>query len=346
MENPYSQLRRDPHHGGWILLNPQPEREQLLTMPRERWPIPGTPDALCDPEGSGAKILWSSTQSLPDGTRAGVKVIANRFPLYGVEGQEEKLGVGMYDQMRGIGAHEIIIESEKHQDTLLTIHPQHYALTLRAIQDRIRDLRNDFRLRSFHVYREWVLGPNAPKLHPHSQLIASAILPLGCLNELESARAYYNYKERCLFCDMIRQEKNDVQRLVYNNGEYVAFCPFASRYPFEVHLFPHRHNYDFIQEPPDNLTGLAEGIRDVAARLEQAIPGWNLLMVLHTAPTFHTRMNITRTILADYHWHIEFLPHPPGFIDWFTRTGTCVEHTPPEKAAEYLRGVEVASPWE
>ncbi|MGI6456954.1 MAG: hypothetical protein ACOX5R_15225 [bacterium] len=341
----FSQLRRDAHHGGWVLMCHQPEREQLLAIARQNWNFEETNDALCNPETSGIHIIWQASHKLPDGSEGKVRVIPNRFPLYRVEGSEDRVGMGMYDQMRGVGAHEIVIESERHTDSLITMHPKHYALTLLAIQERLIDLRKDSRLRAFHAFREWTCGENEKHLHPHSQIIASAIIPLGSMTELDSARQYFEYKERCLFCDMIRQEINDKVRIVYQSKEYIAFCPFASRYPFEIHLFPRKHCCDFIREPQEQFKSLAMAIQDIAARLEQAIPGWGLMMVLHTAPVFSTRRNILRTIPLDYHWHLEFLPQPPGFIDWFSRSGAHVDCTLPENAAEFLRDVEVTYAW-
>ncbi len=344
MDNWQSQLRRDGHHGGWILVTRQPEREQLLAIPPDQRPLQ-SPDLLCDPEKYGASVIWRLQTTLPDGKERTVRVIANHFALYRVEGAEDREGEGMYDLMRGVGAHEIIIESEKHEDTLTTISPHHYALTLQAIQERIVDLRKDMRLRAFSAFREWPCGNRARPLHPHSQLIASAIIPLGIKNELDAAKEYYNYKERCLFCDMIRQELSDEKRLVTVTNEFISYCPFASRYPFEVHLFPRRHSHDFCDASKELLPSLAEMIRDIAIRLEKAIPDWPVLMTLHTTPVFDPRKRYLHTIHQDYHWHIEFLPMPPGFIDWYMRTGTFVEHTQPENAAEFLRGLEVPTPW-
>ncbi len=340
-----SQLRRDPHHGGWILLARQPEREQLLSIPREDWPHE-SPNALSHQESGSVNVIWSVKTTLPDGSEHQVRVIANRFALYRVEGQDDREGQGMYDLMRGIGAHEIIVESPKETDTLLTLSPYQYALTLRAMQERIRDLRHDSRLHSFSIFREWLCGKSDSVSHPHAQLIASTIVPLGLSNELDAARSHYEYKERCLFCDMIRQELQDESRIVLESDDFVAYCPFASRYPFEVHLFPKNHIAEFHDEPDNRLPSLAAAIRDIAARLEIAIPGWRILMALHTAPVPSRRKFYPSSHASFYHWHFEFLPQAPGFLDWFARTGTHVECTAPENAAAFLREANVPSPWE
>ena len=345
MEDNGSQMRRDPHHGGWVLLPQQPEREQLLSIPREEWPKE-SPNALSDSESGGTHVLWNETTTTPDGGEHHVRVIANRYAMYRVEGQEDREGQGMYDLMRGIGAHEIIVESPDESDGLLTLSPYQYALALRAMQDRIRDLRQDSRLHSFSIFREWFCGNGRTACHPHSQLVASTIVPLGLANELDAARSHYEYKDRCLFCDMIRQEMQDESRIVFESDDYIAYCPFASRYPFEVHLFPKNHTAEFHDEPGGRLPSLAAAIRDIAGRLDAAIPGWRVLMALHTAPVPSRRRHYPSSHGSFYHWHFEFLPQAPGFIDWFARTGTHVECTPPEKAAAFLRDVNVASPWD
>lgn len=340
-----SQLRRDPHHGGWVLLPRQPEREQLLSIPHNEWPS-DSPNALLESEPSGAHVVYHVKTTLPDGREHTVRAIANRFALYRVEGQEDREGQGMYDLMRGIGAHEIIVESPNETDSILTLSPYQYALTLRAVQERIRDLRRDIRLFSFSFFREWFCGENGIARHPHSQLIASAIVPLGLATELDAARAHFEYKDRCLFCDMIRQELQDESRIVFESDDYIAYCPFASRYPFEVHLFSKTHAADYHDEPETRLPGLAAAIRDVATRLDAAIPGWRVLLALHTAPVPSARRHFPSSHGSFFHWHFEFLPQPPGFIDWFARTGAHVECTAPESAAQFLRGVTVSSPWE
>ncbi len=340
-----AELRRDLHHGGWVLLPHQSIREQLLNVPVHKR-FQSMSDSMASTVDTGAIILWQKSVKLSDKKEHTAKVVANPWALHRIEGSEERAGIGMYDQMRGIGAHEIIIESEEPGLKITEMAPQLYALTLEAIQARIRDLYNDSRLRSFTWFREWTCGDKSNNLPPHSQLLASTTLPLGMQNVLESAREHYEYKERCLFCDIIRQEQTEEIRLVHENKHYITFCPFASRYPFEVHLMPKQHQSDFTNEPGTHLSSLAEIIRNIAERLDQSLPGWRVIASLHTKPVFDPRMKYFHTIHKDFHWHIEFTPVPPGYVDWYARTGMHVEMTSPEQAAEHLRNCTISSPWE
>lgn len=337
-----SELRKDPHHGGWVLVASQPEREQLMNIPLNDWPLQ-SPDALVNPEAAGAIVLWRRSLDLSNGSKTEVMVAANRFPLYRVEGPEERKGKGVYDYMRGVGAHEVIIESVRLEDTLPTMSPRHYAMALQAMQDRINDLKRDTRLRSFSIFREWTAPPNGLAAPPHSQLIASSVLPSALETELSLARSYYVDKERCLYCDIISQELHDQERLVREEEHFVAFCPYASRAPFEIHLYPRQHIHDFADLPNDYLTSLAGMIRETASRLEQTLPGWRILMTMHTAPTAPASLDFGLLSNA-FHWHLEFIPKPPAGLDWHSRAGTHVIHTAPETSAEQLRSLRVPAP--
>lgn len=340
-----SELRRDLHHGGWVLLPHQPEREQLLNVPIGQQ-FQSIHSSVINTHDSGAIILWQKSVMLAEKKQHTVKVAANPYALHKIEGNEDRTGIGMYDQMRGIGAHEVIIESEQPGLSLSNMPPSLYALTFEAIQARIHDLYNDQRLRSFSWFREWKCGEENSPLPPHSQLITSAALPLGLLNVLKSAKDHYEYKERCLFCDIIRQELTDESRIVSESKQYIAFCPFASRYPFEVHLMPKQHQSDFSKEPFNNLPELAAMVINMAQRYNQAIPGWRVIASMHTKPVFDPKYGYMHSIDKDFHWHIEFTPIPPGYTDWYARTGMHIELTPPEQAAQCLQDCDVSSPWD
>lgn len=340
-----SELRRDLHHGGWVLLPHQPEREQLLNVPTGQQ-FNSICSSVTGTQDSGAIILWKKSVMLANKKKHTVKVAANPYAIHKIEGDDDRTGIGMYDQMRGIGAHEVIIESEEPGLQLSQMSPSLFALTFEALQARIKDLHNDSRLKSFSWFREWTCGESNSSIPPHSQLVTSAVLPLGLQNVIDSAHEHYEYKERCLFCDIIRQELTGETRIVSESKQYIAFCPFASRYPFEVHVMPKKHQSDYSNEPMENIPELAAMMINIAQRYDEVIPGWRVIASMHSKPVIEPKFGARHSMDKDFHWHIEFTPIPPGYTDWYARTGMHIELTPPEKAAKCLQDCNVASLWD
>lgn len=337
----HSEFRKDPHHGGWVLIAPQPQREQLTNMPLHEWPL-DDPNLFTDPESAGAIVVWSRGQAIEGRDEIAIRVLANRHPLYRVEEQDDVDDVGVFSRMSGLGAHELVLESQRSDDTLESMSVLHVSMILEAVQERIRDLKRDIRLHGFSYFRDWVCGEDRPSTPPHSQFIASAIVPQGLQLELDAAQAHYAEMQKCMFCEMIDQEISEDKRIVSESDQFSALCPYASRFPFEVHVYPLEHQADFSRLPTDHLHKLADFIKDVARRLEMALPGWNLLMALHTRPAYQDDPDDQAGLNPAYHWHFEFLPQPPSDLRWPLRAGTSIVHTTPEAAANYLRSLDFA----
>jgi UDPglucose--hexose-1-phosphate uridylyltransferase len=147
--------------------------------------------------------------------------------------------------------------------------------------------------------------------HAHSQISATTFVPRRILYELRAAREWYNEKERCVMCDILKQEERQAKRIVDTQGEYVALCPYASRVPYEIWIMNRRHNYLFeLPRPGSNRRHLAALLRRTLRRIRQVAPAYHL--VVHTSPnTMHPKGATSaywKTIMDDYHWHIEILP--------------------------------------
>lgn len=323
-----SELRYDPIRGQWSLLAPQPQREHLASIPRAEWP---TVESTADSDGEDITI-WSRGQ----GDEA-VRIVANRRPLYRVEGQEELEQHGLIKRMNGLGAHEMIFERASSDISFSDYAPAHLALILEGIQERMKDLTRDLRLKAFSVFREWTAGASDDP--PLSQFIASAVIPLDLQDEVSAAKAYYDEHERCSACAMLEQERNDAQRTIEQNGPFTVLCPYAPIAPFETHIYPNDHGADLRKLEDDTRASLAEAMLRTVKRLEAALPGWRLLMRIRTRPVNIFDDDDRATTEACYHWRVEFLPQAPGALRWDLRSGTPAVHTSPEAAAAFLRGL-------
>jgi UDPglucose--hexose-1-phosphate uridylyltransferase len=210
-----------------------------------------------------------------------------------------------------VGADEIVIETPEHDKKLEDLSDDQVFLVTEAWSLRIEDLKRDTRFKYVSVYKNY--GPMAGQegSHAHSQISATTFVPRRILYELRAAREWYGDKERCVMCDIVKQEERQAKRIVDTQGEYVALCPYASRVPYEIWIMNRRHNYLFeLPRPGSNRRHLAALLRRTLRRIRQVAPAYHL--VVHTSPnTMHPKGATSaywKTIMDDYHWHIEILP--------------------------------------
>jgi len=212
----------------------------------------------------------------------------NKFPALRIEGDLNREGMGLYDKMNGIGAHEVIIETPDHQVTLPDMAEKQVEETLWAFRDRVHDLKKDKRFRYILLFKNHGEAAGASLEHPHSQLIATPIIPKRVQEELDGAKEYYNYKERCVFCDIIRQEVTQGVRLISENDDFVSLAPYASRFPFETWILPRDHDPFFEDAQKREYVNLSRLLRDMFLRVEKVLlnPPYNL--IIHSSPLRET----------------------------------------------------------
>ncbi len=273
-----------------------------------------------------------------------VRVVPNKYPALRIEGELKREGIGIFDVTTGIGAHEVIIETPdhfKHPDAFSDEEARDWLI---AVRERMLDLQKDQRFRYILFFRNHGAEAGASLSHPHSQLIATPIIPPVVVSELNNAKNHFHLKERCIFCDLIKQELLLKDRVVYDDEHYLVWEPFASSFPFETWILPKRHLHDFTRLSDDELLILGRTIRDTLKRIKIALDDPPYNMILHTAPTPHLRPARTyywETIEYDYHWHIEIIPRMTRIAGFEWGAGLHINPTPPEEAARYLREVQL-----
>jgi len=271
-----------------------------------------------------------------------VCVIPHFNLFYRIEGEAARQADGIYDRMRPVGAHEIIVETPDHTRRLSAMSDEEIERVLTAYALRLVDLKRDARFKYVTVFKN--SGPSAGEEwpHSHSQVMATAFVPRRVLYELRASREWFRQKERCVFCDIVRQEERGGKRIVDSQGEYVALCPYASRVPYEVWLLKRKHNHLFEQpRSGSNRRHLAGLLGRVLRRLEKVSQGYH--MVLHTAPNIIRKgqpAGYWETITDDYHWHIEILPIVGTRSKSYSIKEVYFNELLPEEAAERLREID------
>lgn len=329
------ELRKDPVVGRWVIV--ASERAQRPNDYRAASVLPrGGPCAFCEGHESATphEILAVRPKGGPPNSKGWLaRVVPNKFPALRIEGTLDKRGHGLYDLMNGVGAHEVVIEAPQHLLSITELPVAGIRNALWLFRERLADLKRDQRFAYAMIFKNQGEAAGASMEHAHSQIIVTPIVPLLVEEEMRGAKRYHEFRDRCIFCDIVEQEIRLQERLVIEDRNFVAIEPFASRFAFETWILPRPHMGRFEDTPDELLGELAQILRATLRRLESALAGPAYNMVFHTTPfsTPHAPW---------YHWHIEIIPRVTRVAGFEWGSGFYINTVPPEDAAKFLREVQ------
>jgi UDPglucose--hexose-1-phosphate uridylyltransferase len=329
------ELRKDPITGRWVIISSdRGKRPTEFADQRTKKRGGFCPFCAGNERTTPHEVLAYRENGQPNGPGWRLRVVPNKFPALQIEGDLNKQGEGIFDKMNGLGAHEVIIENPDHNATLATLPGKAVEEVLWAYRDRMEDLKKDKRFQYSLIFKNEGLLAGATLEHSHSQLIALPIVPIQVQEEIDGCRKHYNLKERCIFCDIIRQEMQSRNRIVMETQAFIALAPFAPRFPFETWIMPKRHISCYACSTKDDFKDLAFLLQDTLRRLDKALsfPPYNY--IIHTSP-FKEEIN------DYYHWHIELMPKLTNVAGFEWGSGFYINPTPPEEAAKFLREMKL-----
>jgi UDPglucose--hexose-1-phosphate uridylyltransferase len=330
------QLRKNPVTREWVIIaTERSKRPTDFSRPEDLSAKPAFLDNCPFCPGHEDKtppevLAFRDNPDAPNTDGWWVRVVPNKFPALAIEGDLDRSGVGMYDFMNGVGAHEVIIETPEHDKCIATIPARQAEEVWWAIAQRMMDLSMDQRFEYVSVFRNHGTTAGTSLEHPHSQLVALPMVPIDVKTEIEGADAYFGYHERCIFCDMIRHEVNFGQRVIVETGEFIAFEPFAPKFPFETWIVPKKHSQSFTDEAQQMIPGFAKVQQEVLRRMAACLGNPPYNYSLHTAPFRAEKQHV-------FHWHLEIMPRLTIAAGFEMGTGIYINATAPEDAAQHLR---------
>jgi UDPglucose--hexose-1-phosphate uridylyltransferase len=330
-----SELRRDPIVGRWIIVDTEhPSKPEDFEHEPHTWrggtcPFCYGNESLTPPEIDSIR----DPHTRPNTPGWQVRVVSNKFPALQIEGELDRRGMGIYDMSNGVGAHEVLIDSPYHHKDIPDLLNEEIENIISMLCRRAIDLIKDKRFKYIMVFKNYGPAAGASLEHPHTQIIALPMVPKNVLEEIKGSQDYFEYRERCIFCDMLRQEAQDKERIILENKYFIAFCPFVSRFPFEIWIIPKRHNGYFCHMPHEEIPALATILKDTVSKVKNifASPAYNF--IIHSSPV----NGDIGTGIDYYHWHIEFMPKLTRVAGFEWGSGFYVIPTSPELAAKYLR---------
>lgn len=321
------QLRQNIITGDWVIIAPERAKRPedfIQAMPKTK---SSPKDCLFCPNGGAikTKIQSASTKN--------VIVIPNKFPAFVKKETIQFSGSELYYSQKSTGGHEVIIFANHYKD-FAQLTEKEICQILEIYRQRLRFYNDQAQIEYTLIIHNHGFEAAASIDHPHSQILASSIMPPVILNELANCQKYFQENSSCPFCDMIATEQQEAERIVFENSDFIAFCFFAARMPFEIWVLPKKHLVNFEDFNQDKIQKLTEVLKMVLTQLSIALADPPYNFYLHTMPAKRDHLE------NFYHFHIEILPRLSRIGGYELGAGIWIDVVSPERAAEFLKNAK------
>ncbi len=324
-----TELRLDPTIRNWVIVAPERSKrpDAFRRRPRER----AEPNATC-PFCAGRETETPPELLRLQDDQGGwrLRVVPNKFAALSGDGSRDRIVNSLgFTSMPGVGAHEVVIESPRHDWDIATASDGDVGDVLSAYRARHRALRTSSAAMVI-IFRNHGAGGGTSLPHPHSQIVAAPVVPLLVRHRFDVAMQHYDDTGRCLYVEILDRELADGRRIVAQNEGFVAFQPFAAASPFETWIMPRSHRASYADATDEELAHLAPMLRDVLAGLRRLLDDPDYNYVIHSAPPGDEGRSY-------FLWHLQIVPRlttPAGFE---LGSGISVNPSSPEMTAASLR---------
>ncbi len=331
------ELRKDYVTDTWVVFSParakRPSDFHTPTRSTDRSMCPFCPghEAMTPPE-----ILAYRKDGQANGPGWWIRCVPNAFPALQIEGELNRRVTQLFHSMNGVGAHEVIVETTDHDGHFADFTDFQMQEVITAYKHRYVDLTRDKRFKYILIFKNRGERAGASISHPHSQLIATPIVPRHILEEESALQRHYEASGgSCLYCEIVETEIEEKRRVLSENQSFVSISPYAARFPFEMWILPKAHEMAFEDLTDAERTPLARMMKDVIGRLDRVLEDPPFNYYVHTSPCERKERR--------FHWHIEITPRLTEVAGFERGTGFYINPVMPEDAAAILRGEVGAS---
>ncbi len=330
-----AELRQNVVTREWVIINPERARRPDQFAGKEKADILFPPyDPGCPFCVGNEQMTIDESFRVPDGWNWKVRVVGNKFPAVESKGERVRKVEGIYRSMSAVGFHEVVVEHPLHYMPIALMSDEHVTEILMAYRQRYRELRWDERVESITIFKNHGESAGTSLVHPHSQLVATPIVPSQVRSRMEEAIRYFDDTGECVCCRTLRDELSAGERIICENDDFAAFIPYAALSPFHTWIFPKRHSSSFDETTDSEIPGLAKCLRMVLAKLYHGLKNPDFNYSIRSIPT--------RELHVEYfHWYFTIVPRVTKTAGFEIGSGMYVNSALPEQSAEFLRNVAV-----
>lgn len=321
------QLRKDPIVSRWVIIATERTRRSAAFV-----------DPVQHETGAADCPFCSGGTSVEIYAQDGVKVLKDRSAFFSDAQPPASRVHGLYRISHSYGSHELVVETPEHIANMADLSVGQIGRVFQTYALRMRHHQKDPAVKYVLAYKNYGVAAGSRNIgHARSQIMAIPVLPARLQDKLNGAKLYFDFHERSLFLDLVRQEQKEGKRVVLETESFIAFCPFAARFPFEVWVMPkpkHQH-CDYTRGIEGLAPELAGLMKELLLKFKLGLndPAYNF--VIQSAP-FELGVD------ESYSWHIEFLPRLTRVAGFERGTGFYINPIPSEMTAKFLREVKVS----
>lgn len=321
----------------WVILAPERARRPKDFLAESKHDeIKSTHKSDCPFCPGNEHQTEANTYIYPDGGDWQVRVVPNKFAALRKDLTTTRSLTGAFLSAEGFGIAEVVIEHPLHNTTIATMEPHQVGSILYAYRQRQIEISQDPRINLVTIFRNHGAKAGTSLEHPHSQIIATPIVPPHVRYPLERAVMYFDQQGNCVYCDMIAEEIRQHDRLIIESDRFVAFCPYAARSPFECRIYPRNHQPSFMLIPDEDLEELALVLRNLLKRLYLGLGNPDYNYIIRSAPVGD---HDTRYL----HWYMVIVPRISTAAGFEIGSGIYINTVSPEESALYLREIDISS---
>ncbi|MBN1695455.1 DUF4931 domain-containing protein [candidate division WOR-3 bacterium] len=320
-----SEFRKDPLHNKWVLTVPgrgkrpnafsYEKSEEEGKADRKNCPFCEGNESMTPPEVDSFR-----EKGKEDEPGWLVRVFPNKYPAL-----NEKTNIGVLknefpDIVEGYGFHEVIAETPSHEKDIYSMNQDELLLVLKMYRKRYKILKKKKKIKSVFIFKNHGISAGASLLHSHSQILALPLVPPFMAEETEMIKK----AKSCIYCRLIEKAYEGNRVLLESRG-FIVFAPYASEYPYQLLILPRIHQPFFEEEEDEQLTILADVIKDVFIRYKK------LLGAIPFNYFFNT------PYMEKGHWNIQIMPKLTITAGFEKGTGISINPIPPENAVMELK---------
>lgn len=328
-----SELRQNMVTKEWVIIATERAKrpEEFTAEPRPLSVERPEREATC-PFCPGNENLGVELLRIPDRGPWQIRVLRNKYPALSFEGERERSFDGVHRRMSGVGYHEVLIESPRHNTCPAVETPEEISMMLETFKRRGRQIAEDPRIEHLIWFKNHGIGAGTSLVHPHTQLIGLPVVSHDSRARIEEARRFFDDTGRCVYCRMLEDELQAAKRVIVEGVHFVAFIPYASFSPFHMWVLPRRHEASFLNTTSEELNDLGQVLRSVLRKLYVGLRDPDYNYVVRSAPL--------RDVEHEYlHWYLTIVPRVSKTAGFELGSGMFINPTLPEESAAFLRSV-------